>query len=184
MKVHSATLAVLILGTVGWVYVSPATAQTGAGDTAKVLNQARKVKGGAQATAAHPTGKPAASSAASLARSKGGKRDPFVSPVRAGGEAGGEPCVGGGKRCLQIDQLILRGVVKSPEGYIALVAVPTPGTSERAYFLRPNDAVFNGYVLRITFNSIVFKQNVIDKLGRTGEREVVKSITTGPSRGM
>lgn len=184
MKVHSATLAVLILGVVGWLYVPPATAQTGAGDPAKVLRQAQRVKGGAPATAGHAARQEAAKTPAAMARSKSGKRDPFVSPIRTGGEAGAEPCVGGGKRCLQIDQVILRGVVKSPEGYIALVAVPTPGTSERAYFLRPNDTVFNGYVLRITGNSIVFKQNVIDKLGRTGEREVVKSLTPGPSQGM
>lgn len=182
MKLHSATIAALMLGAAGLLCAPLAKAQTGAGDPAKVLRNAQRVKQAPAAAAAHSPkaaeAKPG-KAAPELAPSKGGKRDPFVSPIREEGSAAGPVCTGGGKRCLQPEQVILRGVVKSPDGFIALVAVPTPGTSERAYFLRANDAVFNGYVLRITADSVVFKQNVIDKLGRTGEREVVKTL--GPA---
>ncbi len=120
-----------------------------------------------------------------MAAAKGGRRDPFLSPIRPGGRTQA-PCTGGGKRCLEIGTLILRGIVKSEDGYIALVAVPAgsgTGVSERAYFLRQNDPVYNGYVLRITNNQVVFKENVVDKLGKTTQREVVKSISGGESKG-
>jgi len=38
--------------------------------------------------------------------------------------------------------------------------------------------VFNGYVVRITTDSIVFKETVEDKLGKPFTREVTKKITT------
>jgi len=49
---------------------------------------------------------------------------------------------------------------------------------DKAYFLRENDPVFNGYVLKISGDSVVFKETVQDKLGHLSTREVVKKITT------
>jgi hypothetical protein len=40
--------------------------------------------------------------------------------------------------------------------------------------LRENDPVFNGYVVKITGDSVVFQETVQDKLGKTFTREVVK----------
>ena len=37
----------------------------------------------------------------------------------------------------------------------------------KAYFLRENDPVFNGYVVKITGDSIVFKENVSGPAGKT-----------------
>jgi hypothetical protein len=48
---------------------------------------------------------------------------------------------------------------------------------DKAYFLRENDPVFNGYVLKITVDSIVFKETFHDKLGKPLTRDVTKSIT-------
>ena len=48
----------------------------------------------------------------------------------------------------------------------------------KAYFLRENDPVFNGYVVRITGDSIIFKETVQDRLGKPLTREVTKKITT------
>ena len=48
----------------------------------------------------------------------------------------------------------------------------------KAYFLRENDPVFNGYVVKITGDSIVFQETVQDRLGKTFTREVTKKITT------
>ncbi len=48
----------------------------------------------------------------------------------------------------------------------------------KAYFLRENDPIFNGYVLRITGDSIVFKENFQDNLGKPRTREIVKKIST------
>jgi hypothetical protein len=98
-------------------------------------------------------------------------RDPFVSPVVAMG-ATGSGC-SAGKRCLTIDQVALKGVVKSESGMIAVVT----NSLDKAYFLRENDPVFNGYVVKITGDSIIFKETFHDRLGKVLTRDVTKSIT-------
>ena len=101
-----------------------------------------------------------------------GRRDPFVSPV-VNRSMLGSGC-SSGKRCLTIDQINLKGVVKADTGMIAVVV----NTLNKAYFLRENDPVFNGYVVRITGDSIIFKETVQDRLGKSFTREVTKKITT------
>jgi len=101
----------------------------------------------------------------------GSRRDPFVSPIVQ--HMTGTGC-STGKRCLAIDQIALRGIVKSDGGMIAVVV----NSLDKAYFLRENDPVFNGYVLKISGDSVVFKETVQDKLGHLSTREVVKKITT------
>jgi Tfp pilus assembly protein PilP len=100
-----------------------------------------------------------------------GRRDPFLSPVVAMG-AIGSGC-SAGKRCLTIDQIALKGVVKSESGMIAVVT----NSLDKAYFLRENDPVFNGYVVKITGDSIIFKETFHDRLGKALTRDVTKSIT-------
>jgi Tfp pilus assembly protein PilP len=100
-----------------------------------------------------------------------GKRDPFFSPVVQAPTGSG--CATG-KKCLEIGQINLRGVVKSDGGFIAVVT----NSLNKAYFLRENDPVFNGYVVRITGDSVVFQETVQDKLGKPLTREVVKRIFT------
>ncbi len=78
-----------------------------------------------------------------------------------------------GKKCLDIEQIALHGVVKSDNGMIAVV---TNGLN-KAYFLRENDPVFNGYVVKITGDSIVFKETLQDQLGKPFTKDVVKRIT-------
>ncbi|MBZ5656828.1 MAG: hypothetical protein LAO56_16315 [Acidobacteriia bacterium] len=100
-----------------------------------------------------------------------GKRDPFVSPVVTQGSGSG--CTTG-KKCLEIGAINLRGVVRSENGFIAVVT----NSMNKAYFLRENDPVFNGYVVKITGDSVVFQETLQDRLGKTFTREVVKKITT------
>jgi Tfp pilus assembly protein PilP len=102
--------------------------------------------------------------------SMSGKRDPFFSPVV---QQGGSGC-STGKKCLEIGAINLRGVVKSDTGFIAVVT----NNMNKAYFLRENDPVFNGYVVKITGDSVVFQETVQDKLGKSFTREVVKRIFT------
>src|SRR5271165_3903731 len=99
-----------------------------------------------------------------------GKRDPFFSPVV---QQNGSGC-STGKKCLEIGTINLRGVVKSDSGFIAVVT----NNLNKAYFLRENDPVFNGYVVKITGDSVVFQETVQDKLGKSFTREVVKRIFT------
>jgi hypothetical protein len=99
-----------------------------------------------------------------------GKRDPFFSPVV---QTNGSGC-STGKKCLEINGINLRGVVKSDGGFIAVVT----NNLNKAYFLRENDPVFNGYVVKITGDSVVFQETIQDKLGKPFTREVVKRIFT------
>jgi Tfp pilus assembly protein PilP len=132
------------------------------------------------AAAAVPAEKPAAAEPAKTAEAAkpkedkkwamSGKRDPFFSPVV---QQNGSGC-STGKKCLEIGAINLRGVVKSDSGFIAVVT----NNLNKAYFLRENDPVFNGYVVRITGDSVVFQETVQDKLGKPFTREVVKRIFT------
>ena len=100
------------------------------------------------------------------------RRDPFVSPV-VNRSMIGSGC-STGKRCLAIDQINLKGVVKADSGMIAVVV----NSLNKAYFLRENDPVFNGFVVKITGDSIIFKETIQDRLGKPLTREVTKKITT------
>jgi hypothetical protein len=100
-----------------------------------------------------------------------GKRDPFFSPVVQ--QSGGSGC-STGKKCLEIGQINVRGVVKAESGFIAVVT----NSLNKAYFLHENDPVFNGFVVRITGDSVVFQETMQDKLGKPFTREVVKRIIT------
>jgi Tfp pilus assembly protein PilP len=101
-----------------------------------------------------------------------GRRDPFISPV-VNRSMVGSGC-STGKRCLSIGEVNLKGVVKADTGMIAVVV----NTMNKAYFLRENDPVFNGYVVKITGDSIIFKETLQDKLGKPFTRDVTKKITT------
>jgi hypothetical protein len=100
-----------------------------------------------------------------------GKRDPFFSPVVQASSGSG---CSSGKKCLEVGQINLKGVVKADSGFIAVVT----NSLNKAYFLHENDPVFNGYVLKITGDSVVFQETVQDKLGKPMTQEVVKRITT------
>jgi len=100
------------------------------------------------------------------------RRDPFVSPV-VNRSMLGSGC-STGKRCLAIDQINLKGIVKADSGMIAVVV----NSLDKAYFLRENDPVFNGFVVKITGDSIIFKETVQDRMGKPLTREVTKKITT------
>jgi len=121
------------------------------------------------ASAVTPAGKPV-SKAEDKKWAMNGKRDPFFSPVV---QQQGSGCATG-KKCLEIGAINLRGVVKSDTGFIAVVT----NNLNKAYFLRENDPVFNGYVVKITGDSVTFQETLQDKLGKSFTREVVKKIYT------
>jgi Tfp pilus assembly protein PilP len=130
----------------------------------------------AKAAASAPSGATAESaedeqSVVPDSKAKAHGRDPFVSPVVS--RAGGSGC-SNGKKCLEIGTINLKGVVHSENGFIAVVS----NNLNKAYFLRENDPVFDGYVVKITGDSIVFQETLQDRLGKSFTREVVKKLTT------
>ena len=120
---------------------------------------------------ADETAKSGDSNSAEKKWSMAGKRDPFISPVVS--HAGGSGC-STGKKCLEIGDINLRGVVHGEMGFIAVVT----NNLNKAYFLRENDPVFNGYVVKITGDSVTFKEMMQDRLGKPFTREVVKKLVT------
>ena len=163
---------------------SPATTKTKAGPhpviTARESTADRKAAAAQAASAKAAAAKAEASKNAAAPQTPKpeekkwamtGKRDPFFSPVVQ--QSSGSGC-STGKKCLEIGQIDVRGVVKSETGFIAVV---TNGLN-KAYFLRENDPVFNGYVIKITGDTVVFQESVQDKLGKPLTREVTKRIVT------
>jgi Tfp pilus assembly protein PilP len=160
--------------------MAPKVAKTSAKPEVKVaakpeVKVAAKPAGKAAASTPKPAGSEAEASKPDKQEDKKysmtGKRDPFISPVV--NRQGGSGC-STGKKCLDIEQIALHGVVKSDNGMIAVV---TNGLN-KAYFLRENDPVFNGYVVKITVDSIVFKETFQDRLGKPFTKDVVKRILT------
>jgi hypothetical protein len=138
----------------------------------KVVTQKKTVKGKTNVTVNNGASSEPVSSITQKSIVATGQRDPFISPVVNQTMTGSGCSVG--KKCLAIDQIALKGVVRSENGMIAVVV----NALDKAYFLRENDPVFNGYVVKITGDSVIFKETVQDNLGKPFTREVTKKITT------
>ena len=78
-----------------------------------------------------------------------------------------------GARCLIIDQVVLKGVVKTTSGMIAMVE----NAAKKQYNLREKDPVFNGVVQKISGDSVIFRETITDNLGKQTAKEVVKRVT-------
>jgi hypothetical protein len=104
-----------------------------------------------------------------------GRRDPFLSPV-VNHSMVSSAC-SSGKKCLPVDQITLKGILSSPSGMIAVVV----NTLGKAYFLRENDSVLRGRVLRITAESVIFEETVYDKLGKPKLRQVERRLVPVPA---
>lgn len=122
-----------------------------------------------------PATKAAAKAPVKQAAKAPSKRDPFLSPVREGGQGGPDCSVG--KKCLAIDTILLRGIVRAPSGSIAVVE---SSTRKVTYFLRENDPVFNGYVVKITADTVMFRENVVDRFGKQSTRDIPKRVSAPP----
>ncbi len=149
-----------------------------AASTAKAAKPAAAKKAVAKAK---PAKKPAAKPAPArppVPAVTAGMRDPFKIPVITPGPAlpDGSKGPGGVSRGLVISELRLEGIVRqdTTNQMIAVVA----GAANRAYFLRENDAVYNGLVAKITLDpaSVHFKENFLDPAGKMSSREVVKQM--------
>jgi len=157
---------------------------------AKTMQQVMQKKGAPPpAKQAPPAGQPKPETELSSTSSFAGRRDPFKlpPPPGKGGAEGipeGAPSGPGGPlppgtRGLIISQLRLEGTVREETSNI-MIALVTNET-KRAYFLRNNDAVYNGLVSKITPDAIYFQENVLDSNGRVSTQEVVKRM--GPAAG-
>jgi Tfp pilus assembly protein PilP len=144
----------------------------------------RQVKPQAQRKAAPPARKPSAAPAQRptaavkpvAMEQREGRRDPFEPLVREGRNSGPELHLPPGKAGLQIGTLRIEGLVKGPNGMIAIVSNP----QQRVYFLRDGDHVYDGQVEQISMAEIMFHQTGKDAFGRPIERQVTKRLYPTP----
>ena len=151
----------------------PAVAQ--AKPAAKPAGKAGKKRGTAKPAkppvekAAGPAGapKPAAESEVKAAR-----RDPFESLLAHTQGGKGAANLPPGKAGLQVSTLRLDGIVRAPNGMIAVVSNP----QSRTYFLREGDHLYDGSVDKITMDGVSFHEEGKDAFGKPVERQVNKRI--------
>jgi Tfp pilus assembly protein PilP len=117
--------------------------------------------------------KPSGVSRATAAESelKQARRDPFESLINRQQGKGG-PALPPGKAGLQVSTLRLDGIVKAPNGMIAVVTNP----QSRTYFLREGDHLYDGSVEKITMDGVSFHEEGKDAFGKPVERQVNKRI--------
>jgi hypothetical protein len=102
-----------------------------------------------------------------------GKRDPFLSPLSVAAARAPVASCSTGKHCLVVDQIALKGIVQTKEGNIAMVE----NGAKHSYYLHENDSLFDGSVEKISNDSVTFRQESSDILGRPVSKEVVKKVS-------
>lgn len=119
---------------------------------------------------------PGAKGGAAAPAGKGGqlnaRRDPFRTVVNENAPSNVQPVCGAGIRSVLVGSAEVNGIVKMPNSYIAVVTTQ----NDRTYFLREGNQLCNGTVLRITSDSVVMEEDVLDTRGITTKREVIKKI--------
>lgn len=107
----------------------------------------------------------------------GARRDPFRSLLRRrnkNDEVREERPEG--KPGLLIDEIDLQGIFVLQDGPVAQVEAANSDTS---YLLSPGDELWDGDVVRITLDEVIFKQSVRDPTALKPFREVVKRLNPG-----
>ncbi len=123
---------------------------------------------------------PGTAPAAAESEVKQARRDPFESLL--GRQAGkGAPNLPPGKLGLQVSTLRLDGIVRAPNGMIAVVSNP----QSRTYFLREGDRLYDGSVddgsvEKISMDGVSFHEEGKDAFGKPVERQVNKRIYSSP----
>ncbi|MEM1176858.1 MAG: hypothetical protein AAGM22_00820 [Acidobacteriota bacterium] len=108
----------------------------------------------------------------------GARRDPFRSLLqrRDQNDDQGRQERPEGKPGLLIDEIDLQGIFVLQDGPVAQVEAANSDTS---YLLSPGDELWDGDVVRITLDEVIFKQSVRDPTALKPFREVVKRLQAG-----
>jgi Tfp pilus assembly protein PilP len=139
----------------------------------KVKAPAKPVVKSAAKKPAKPAAPAVAVSAPTEVENKATRRDPFESLVsRQQAQANAAAHLPPGKAGLQVSTLRLDGVVKAPNGMIAVVTNP----QSRTYFLREGDQLYDGRVEKIAMDGVSFHETGKDAFGKPVERQVNKRI--------
>jgi len=134
---------------------------------------AQKAAKPATKTAAPKKAKAPGEAAPAESEAKVARRDPFESLIgRDKAQAEANKNLPPGKAGLQVASLRLDGVVRAPNGMIAVVTNP----QSRTYFLREGDKLYDGQVEKIAMDGVSFHELGKDAFGKPVERQVNKRI--------
>ncbi len=124
--------------------------------------------------AVEKTATPGAPPEAAESEVKQARRDPFESLI--GRQTKAPQNLPPGKLGLQVSTLRLDGIVRSPNGMIAVVSNP----QARTYFLREGDRLYDGSVEKISMDGVSFHEEGKDAFGKPVEHQVNKRIYSSP----
>jgi hypothetical protein len=117
---------------------------------------------------------PGTAPAAAESEVKQARRDPFESLIGRQNKA--PQNLPPGKLGLQVSTLRLDGIVRAPNGMIAVVSNP----QARTYFLREGDRLYDGSVEKISMDGVSFHEEGKDAFGKPVEHQVNKRIYSSP----
>lgn len=103
----------------------------------------------------------------------GNRRDPFKSLLAAPDRPEFRGQRPEGIAGLLIDEIDLTGIFRTSKGYVAQVVA---ANQKKSYLLKDGDQLYDGDVVSINHNEVVFKQVVQDPTALKPFREVVKSL--------
>jgi len=101
----------------------------------------------------------------------GGRRDPFVS-LALGINVLAPDIRPPGLQGMLIQEVSLRGIVKTQDGYIAMIQ----GTDNKSYFAKSSERLYDGHIQDITDDKVVFRQEIRDPLRIEQFQEVEKTL--------
>ncbi len=158
----------LVLGSLLAAAGSGLYAQT---QTAPATKPAAKTN--SQKSTSKKSPKATSSTAPAETTDKVARRDPFESLTsRQDAAAKNAANLPPGKAGLQVGTLRLDGIVRSPNGMIAVVTNP----QSRTYFLREGDQLYDGKVDKIGMDNVSFHELGKDAFGKPVERQVNKRL--------
>jgi hypothetical protein len=117
---------------------------------------------------------PGSAPAAAESELKQARRDPFESLI--GRQNKTQAILPPGKLGLQVSTLRLDGIVRAPNGMIAVVSNP----QARTYFLREGDRLYDGSVEKISMDGVSFHEEGKDAFGKPVEHQVNKRLYSSP----
>ncbi len=141
----------------------PAQPETGAGASQTDLDDIDEILEGEEEVL----------SGGSFSYDPGNRRDPFKSLLAAPDRPEFRGPRPDGVPGLLIDEIDLKGIWRTGKGYVAQVVA---ANQKKSYLLKEGDQLYDGDVVSISKNEVVFKQIVQDPTALKPFREVVKSL--------
>ncbi|MBN2054959.1 hypothetical protein JW905_08550 [bacterium] len=95
-------------------------------------------------------------------------RDPFDSLIKGLGPE--NPPGGNSPNFIPISDLTLKGIMRVPNGYLAIFM----GVNGKSYLLKEGDRVYDGTIMRIEENKVVFKKPIYTIYGTVKKTEIIE----------